>query len=66
MEVSGQLHAPACVPSPPPAERAPGTNLIGWVDSRGNLDALSKKQILSLLGIEPLLSNPCLSRYTDK
>jgi hypothetical protein len=30
----------------------------GWVDPRTDLDTAEKRRILSLLGIEPLLSNP--------
>jgi hypothetical protein len=54
MEVNGQLHASA-------GERATGTYRIGsWVDSRSGLDAVEKRKILPLLGIEYRPSS-----YTD-
>jgi hypothetical protein len=51
----GQLHAPATLLE----ERAPSTYWIGgWVAPRASLDAVKKRIILPLLGIEPVLSSP--------
>jgi hypothetical protein len=48
---------------PPPSERAPGTHCIGgWVGPRTVLDAVEKRNILSLPGIQSQLSTPCPSR----
>jgi hypothetical protein len=42
-----------------PGERAPGTYWIGgWVDHRTGLDAIEKRKILPLLGIETRLFSP--------
>jgi len=47
MEVSGQLHAPAVLPS---RDRSPGTHLIGcWMGSRAGLDAVAEITILTEL-----------------
>jgi hypothetical protein len=43
MEMSGQLHAPAALPS---RKEPPGTHWIGgWVDPRAILDAVVKIEI---------------------
>jgi hypothetical protein len=62
--VNGQIQAPADFT----AEKAPGTHWIGdWVDSRGGLDEVEKKQFLTLPGLElrPLGLQPVANRYTD-
>jgi hypothetical protein len=65
MEVSGQLHAPAALPS----GRAPGTHWIGgWVGSRDILDAVVKRKIPSpCQESNPRISivHPVAQRYTD-
>jgi len=44
MEVGGQLHAPAALPT---GERVPGTHWIrDWVGPRVGLDAVVKRDIL--------------------
>jgi hypothetical protein len=51
MEVSGQLHTPAALP----LEKFPSpvTNWIGdWVGPRAVLDAVEKRKILAVAGIE--------------
>jgi hypothetical protein len=60
MEVSGQFHSPAALPSekelPPPP---PGIQWIeGWVDSRAGLDVVAKKEKLSLQRIQSRSSDP--------
>jgi hypothetical protein len=50
MEVSGQLHAPAALPT---WERPPGTYWVGgWVDPRAGLDDVEKGKFLNLLGLK--------------
>jgi hypothetical protein len=45
---SGQLHAPAALH---PGKRAPGTHWTGgWVGPRAGLDAVDKRQFLTLPG----------------
>jgi hypothetical protein len=42
-----------------PGERAHSTHwIVGWVGPRAGLDAVEKRKILDLLGIEPKLSSP--------
>jgi hypothetical protein len=56
MEVSGQLHALAALP---PTETALGTHWPGgWVCPRAGLDAVVKRIIPSLPGLEPLIIQP--------
>jgi hypothetical protein len=63
--MSGQLHAPAALPS----ETSPGTHFIwGWVDPRASLDEMGKWKFFTLPGFElpiPLVVQPVASRYTD-
>jgi hypothetical protein len=48
MEVCGQLHAPAAVPS---TKKALGTRWIGgWVGSRAGLDAAEEIKVPALAG----------------
>jgi hypothetical protein len=48
--VSGQLHAPATLPS---VKEPPVTHCVGgWVDPRAGLDGLEKRKFLTLLGLE--------------
>jgi hypothetical protein len=55
MEVSGQFHAPAALPT---GETAPGTHWLGgWVGPIADLDVMEKRKILPLPGIEPRLSS---------
>jgi hypothetical protein len=52
--VSGQIHAPAALPT---RVRAPGTRWIGgWVDPRAGLNDMEKRKFLILpeLELEPL------------
>jgi hypothetical protein len=49
-EMSGQLHAP---PDLPPGKEPPGARRIGWVGPRAGTDAVEKRKILPLPGIEP-------------
>jgi hypothetical protein len=56
MELSRQLHAPVALP---PGKENPGTNLKGGrMGSRAGLDAVEKRKLLPLLGIETLLFSP--------
>jgi hypothetical protein len=49
-----------------PLGRAPGTHcLAGWVGSRAGLDAMEKRTILILPGIEPPAVQPLAHCYTD-
>jgi hypothetical protein len=60
MEVRGHLHASAAYI---PGEIAPGTHSIGgWVGPRAGLDAVEKRKILPLEGVEPRPSTPSLYR----
>jgi hypothetical protein len=61
MEVSGQLHAPAAIPS----VKAPGTRWIGgWVGSRAGLDAMETRISFPWRTSNP--GRPARScRYTD-
>jgi len=57
MEVTGQLHVPAAIPS----ENDPGTHWIGsWVDPRAGLDMVVETKIpsLTLPETEPWSSCP--------
>jgi hypothetical protein len=55
LEVIGYLQAPDRFD---PGESAPDIHLMGdWVGSRDGLDAMEKRKILYLLGIEPWLSS---------
>jgi hypothetical protein len=59
MKVSGHLHALTALP---PGKKT-GTYWIGgWVNPSVGLDAVEKRKILPLLGIEPGPSIPSLSR----
>lgn len=50
MEVSGQVYVPAALP---PGERTPSIHSIGGLVNPGiGLEALKKRRILHLLGIE--------------
>jgi hypothetical protein len=65
MDVSGQFHAPAALPS---RERAPSTHLIrGWVNPRAGLDYVVNRKLLALQGLElrPSIFQPIASSYTD-
>jgi hypothetical protein len=56
MEVSGQLHTLAALT---PRERVPDTHWIeGWMSPRISLDAIDKRKILPLIGIEAGPSMP--------
>jgi hypothetical protein len=58
LEVSGQLHAPASLPT---GKAPPGTHwLWGWVDPRAGLDDLEKRKFLTLPRLQPVAS-----LYTD-
>jgi hypothetical protein len=61
MELSGQLHALAALP---PGKAADTHWLEEWVSLRAGLDAVEKKNLLPLLGIEPWASNPPLYRLS--
>jgi hypothetical protein len=55
MEVKDHHHSPAALP---PGKVPSDTHWIGgWVGSRAGLDAKDRRQILHLLGIEPLVSS---------
>jgi hypothetical protein len=65
MEVSGQFHTQAALPS---RERSPGTHWIGgWVDSRAGLDDMEKWKFLPHQdsNSDPLVVQPVTSRYTN-
>jgi hypothetical protein len=54
MKKGGHLRAPAALP---PGKQPPGAHWIGyWMRLRAVLDAVEKRNILPLLGIEPSLS----------
>jgi hypothetical protein len=66
MEVSGQLHTLAALPT---RERSPGTQWIGgWVDLRAVLDAVVKRKIPSPhweLDPRTPIIQPIAQHYTD-
>jgi hypothetical protein len=64
MEVSGQLHTPAALPS---RGRAPDTHWIGgWVGTRASLDTVTRKIPSLLAGLEPPIIQPVAQRYTTE
>jgi hypothetical protein len=58
MEVSGQFHTPAILTPRYPLDRSVG-------GPRASLDAVEKRKILPLPGIEPPAVQPAVRRYTN-
>jgi len=62
MEVSGQLHAPATLPS----GKEPGTHWMGgWVGPRASGHSGVEKNFWSLSGLKPLIIQLIAQDYTS-
>jgi hypothetical protein len=64
MNVSGQLHAPAALPSGK-EPLVPIVQETGWAQSRSQLGS-EEKNSHPLLGLEPPIIQPVAQRYTTK